>query len=136
MLPHLGPMELVIILVIALMVFGAGKLPEVGSALGKGIKEFKKATTDEPAREIAASTATPAPPPPAATAPVATSTAVPGATPANTTMGVPGASPASATTVAPGATPAGAFCPQCGTQAATESRFCARCGATIPTAAV
>jgi sec-independent protein translocase protein TatA len=39
-------MELVIILVIALMIFGAGKLPEVGSALGRGIKEFKKATTE------------------------------------------------------------------------------------------
>jgi sec-independent protein translocase protein TatA len=117
-------MELVIILVIALMVFGAGKLPEVGSALGKGIKEFKKATNDEPAREIAASTATPAPPPPAPTAPV------------GATAGVPGATPPSATAVAPGATPAGAFCPQCGTQAATDSRFCARCGTTIPTAAV
>jgi sec-independent protein translocase protein TatA len=46
MLPQLGPMELIIILVIALMVFGAGKLPEVGSALGKGIKEFKKSLND------------------------------------------------------------------------------------------
>src|SRR5438067_587083 len=46
-----GPMEMGIILLIVLMIFGAGKLPEVGSALGKGIKEFKKATTDEPARE-------------------------------------------------------------------------------------
>ncbi len=39
--------ELVLILVIALVVFGPGKLPEVGKALGRGIQEFKKATTGE-----------------------------------------------------------------------------------------
>lgn len=38
--------ELGVILVIALVVFGPGKLPEVGKSLGKGIKEFKKATSD------------------------------------------------------------------------------------------
>jgi TatA/E family protein of Tat protein translocase len=38
---NLGMPELLIILVIALIIFGAGKLPEIGSALGKGIKEFK-----------------------------------------------------------------------------------------------
>jgi sec-independent protein translocase protein TatA len=37
-----------IILVIVLIIFGAGKLPEIGSALGKGIKDFKKAVEDEP----------------------------------------------------------------------------------------
>ena len=39
--------ELALVLVIALVVFGPGKLPEVGKALGKGIQEFKKATTAE-----------------------------------------------------------------------------------------
>jgi sec-independent protein translocase protein TatA len=39
--------ELVLILVIALVVFGPGKLPEVGKALGRGIQEFKKATNGE-----------------------------------------------------------------------------------------
>lgn len=38
----LGTTELIIILVLALIMFGAGRLPEVGSALGKGIKNFKK----------------------------------------------------------------------------------------------
>ena len=38
----LGTTELIIILVLALIIFGAGRLPEVGSALGKGIKNFKK----------------------------------------------------------------------------------------------
>ena len=45
--------ELVLILVIALVVFGPGKLPEVGKALGKGIQEFRKATTGETAQDPA-----------------------------------------------------------------------------------
>jgi sec-independent protein translocase protein TatA len=46
----LGMPELIIILVIVIMVFGAGKLPEIGGAIGKGIKSFKKATkgSEEP----------------------------------------------------------------------------------------
>jgi len=39
----LGMPELLVILVIALLVFGAGKLPEIGSSLGKAIKGFKEA---------------------------------------------------------------------------------------------
>jgi sec-independent protein translocase protein TatA len=38
----IGVPELIVILVIVLIVFGAGKLPEIGSAIGKGIKNFKK----------------------------------------------------------------------------------------------
>ena len=41
-LPRIGPTELIIILFIILIVFGAGKLPEIGGALGKGIKAFKR----------------------------------------------------------------------------------------------
>ncbi len=44
----LGMPELVVILVIALIVFGAGKLPDVAGALGKGIREFKKSMEQEP----------------------------------------------------------------------------------------
>jgi sec-independent protein translocase protein TatA len=43
----IGMPELIIILVIILIIFGAGKLPEIGSGIGKGIKNFKKATTAE-----------------------------------------------------------------------------------------
>ncbi len=43
----LGWQELVIVLVIVVIIFGAGKLPEIGGALGKGIKEFKSNATDE-----------------------------------------------------------------------------------------
>ena len=48
----LGMPELIIILVIIVIIFGAGKLPEIGSGLGKGIKNFKKATTDEDKEKI------------------------------------------------------------------------------------
>jgi sec-independent protein translocase protein TatA len=40
----LGMPELVVILVIVVIIFGAGKLPDLGAGLGKGIKNFKKAT--------------------------------------------------------------------------------------------
>ncbi len=43
----IGLPELLIILVIVLIIFGAGKLPEIGAGLGKGIKNFKKATKGE-----------------------------------------------------------------------------------------
>lgn len=42
----LGMQELIIILVIVVLIFGAGKLPEVGSAIGKAIKGFKKSVKD------------------------------------------------------------------------------------------
>ncbi len=42
----LGTTELVIIMFIILLVFGAKKLPELAQGLGKGIREFKKASTD------------------------------------------------------------------------------------------
>jgi sec-independent protein translocase protein TatA len=47
----LGMPELIIIMVIILIIFGAGKLPEIGSGIGKGIKNFKKAS-EEPVDEI------------------------------------------------------------------------------------
>ncbi len=47
----IGMPELIIILIIILIIFGAGKLPEIGSGIGKGIKNFKKATK-EPVEEI------------------------------------------------------------------------------------
>lgn len=42
----LQPMHLIIILIIALAVFGPSKLPELGSSLGKGIREFRKTSED------------------------------------------------------------------------------------------
>nr|WP_092209519.1 MULTISPECIES: twin-arginine translocase TatA/TatE family subunit [Desulfoluna] len=42
----LGPMELTIILIIILIIFGAGRLPEIGSGIGKGIRNFKKSVSE------------------------------------------------------------------------------------------
>ena len=43
---RIGTQELILILVVALLVFGPRKLPEIGNALGKGLREFKKAMTE------------------------------------------------------------------------------------------
>jgi sec-independent protein translocase protein TatA len=51
MIGGIGMPELLVILVIILIIFGAGKLPEIGAGLGKGIKNFKKATS-EPLEEL------------------------------------------------------------------------------------
>lgn len=45
-LPSVGPWELILILAIALIVFGPGKLPEVGRSLGKSLNEFRRASND------------------------------------------------------------------------------------------
>ncbi len=47
MFRDIGPMEIGLILLIILVVFGAGKLPQVGGALGKSIREFRKASRGE-----------------------------------------------------------------------------------------
>ena len=57
MLGNIGPMELFIILVIVLVIFGAKRVPEIGASFGKGIREFKRSLSDvdrsikEPDRE-------------------------------------------------------------------------------------
>lgn len=62
----LGFSELIIILAIALLVFGAGKLPQVGSSLGKAIRDFRRATSgmDEPEVTPSEPAASPEPLPP------------------------------------------------------------------------
>ena len=52
----LGMPELVVILVIALLVFGAGKLPQVGSSVGKALREFKGAMEEKPPEKSEVST--------------------------------------------------------------------------------
>jgi sec-independent protein translocase protein TatA len=46
-MPSFGPLEIGIILVIILIIFGAGKLPQVFGAIGKGINEFRKGRSGE-----------------------------------------------------------------------------------------
>jgi len=87
-MPNIGPLELVIILVIALLVLGPGKLPDVGAALGKSIREFRKASSDvQEAVNVSVDTS-PLPPTPAApAAPVAP--ALPAATQAPAATAAP-----------------------------------------------
>src|SRR3989442_613129 len=104
-MPTFGVWELVIILVIVVVVFGAGRLSEVGGAMGKGIREFRRATTDEPAPPPPVAPAAPPPPAPPPGVPVAASSAVP-------TIVVENKCP-SCNTVNP---PGQVFCGQCGTR--------------------
>lgn len=46
-MPKIGAFELVIILVIILLLFGATRIPQIGASLGKGIKEFRKSVSGE-----------------------------------------------------------------------------------------
>lgn len=48
---NIGAPELILILAICLVVFGPGKIPEVGQALGKGLHEFRRATSTEIVKE-------------------------------------------------------------------------------------
>ena len=47
MLGNIGPLEIIVVLIIALVVFGPKRLPELGNSLGKGIREFKETVTGE-----------------------------------------------------------------------------------------
>ena len=43
---NIGPGELILVLVIVLIIFGPGKLPDIGNAIGRGVREFRKASSD------------------------------------------------------------------------------------------
>ena len=99
-LPNIGPGELILILIIALIVLGPGRLPDVAASLGKSVREFRRAATDvsdagtldpaAPQATTASPQATTAPPPP-------------GSTP-SATLGAPVGAPGVATTPADPAT--------------------------------
>jgi sec-independent protein translocase protein TatA len=93
-MPNIGPVELIIILVIALLILGPGRLPDVGSALGKSIREFRKAATDVQDSVKLDAAPTPAPPAPAPAAP-APNTLAAAAAP-NTLVAAPAEPPAAA----------------------------------------
>jgi len=97
-MPSLGPWELIVILLIVVVIFGAGRLSEVGGAVGKGIREFRKATSED---VHAATTA----PPVAPAAPLTSATVAPSPTVENKCP--------SCATVNP---PSQVFCGQCGTR--------------------
>jgi sec-independent protein translocase protein TatA len=98
----LGAPELIIILVVVVIIFGVGKLTEVGGAVGKGIREFRKASKedDEP-KKISEAQSTVQPPP-----------AVPPVTPS--------APPSVSVT-----------CQKCGTANPPDNKHCSQCGASL-----
>jgi sec-independent protein translocase protein TatA len=102
----LQPGHLIIILVIVLIIFGPGKLPELGSSLGKGIREFKRTVGGEDE---------------SASAPGALSTP-------SVSAAVPPAAAAGTAAVATTAATSGATCAQCGSPATPDARYCTRCG--------
>ena len=58
MLPNVGPLELAVVLVIALVVVGPKRLPELGRSMGKGIREFKGSLSMDDKDEIPAESST------------------------------------------------------------------------------
>lgn len=71
-MPDIGVPELLIVLVIVVMLFGVGKLPEVFGSLGKGVREFRKEMEGQgdPTASAPALTVDPAPAPPSPDAPI------------------------------------------------------------------
>jgi len=72
-MPNVGPLEIAVVLIIVLIIFGPKRLPELGQSMGRGIREFKSSISgdkqespEEKVHELEASQAKqPAPPPPA-----------------------------------------------------------------------
>jgi len=112
----LQPGHLIVILVIVLLIFGPGKLPELGKAMGDGLRELKKATGGEEHKDAPLSpastnaTAVASAPAPAAPAPMTSSTVTP-----------IGGAPTMATRA----------CPSCRGAVPVGDKFCGNCGATI-----
>jgi sec-independent protein translocase protein TatA len=99
----LQPGHLIVILVIVLLIFGPGKLPELGKAVGDGLRELKKATGDNAEKESATSTTTAAA---TTTAPTATAP-----------IGAPNGVAAGTRT-----------CPKCNAAVPLADKFCGVCG--------
>jgi sec-independent protein translocase protein TatA len=100
----LQPGHLIVILVIVLLIFGPGKLPELGKAMGDGLRELKKATgSEDQAKEAGTNAAT-------------------------TTVAPPAAAGA---TVTPITAAAAHVCPSCRGTVPASDKFCGNCGASM-----
>jgi len=103
----LQPAHLIVILVIVLLIFGPGKLPELGKAMGDGLRELKKATGGEEHKDAATTAAT-------------ITTVVPASPPSPVVMPITTA-PAMATRA----------CASCRGAVPVGDKFCGNCGATV-----
>lgn len=120
LLAGLGPLgvpELLIIAFIIVLIFGVGRLTDVGGALGKSVREFRKATHEDD--EGAADSSTMG--------------SASGASPASTLNSIPSSS-APAAGDAADSTDA-RFCAECGARNTRSAKFCAECGHTMGVAA-
>ena len=98
----IGPFELVLILAVVVIIFGVGRLPEIGGAVGKSIREFRKSAKEaeeEGRRELSESEARSEVEPPASKTPPAAGSSTP--------------------------------CPQCRALNADGTKFCSECGASL-----
>jgi sec-independent protein translocase protein TatA len=111
-MPALGPWELIIVLLIVVVIFGAGRLADIGGAIGKSVREFRSATKSgeeaEGAKSSTDSTAPAQTSPPASAAPA----------------------PAPASTAA-----SENKCPSCATVNPAGQVFCGQCGTRLTRAA-
>jgi sec-independent protein translocase protein TatA len=86
-IPSIGPGELILILIIALVVLGPGKLPDVAQSLGRSVREFRKAATDvSDAGKLDGSSSSATSSQPAPAAPATPSAAAPPAPPADASV--------------------------------------------------
>jgi sec-independent protein translocase protein TatA len=120
-----NPVHLILLLVVILIVFGAGKLPGVGAALGQSIKEFKKASTEPeeatPANASVNGTSLDSCP--------NCHTTVPAGAQFCPSCGTAARPQIAAEATVSSATPA--FCTQCGAKNDVSARFCAQCGTSM-----
>jgi sec-independent protein translocase protein TatA len=126
-----GPWEVVIVLVILVIIFGAGRLTQVSGAVGKGVREFRSAVQDEPKPATPVVTTPPVICAACQTANVATNKFC-------SSCGVSLASPEPAATTLVGPMPVAAAeitCPSCATVNPAGQVFCGQCGTRLTLAA-
>jgi|SRR5262252_4324408 len=127
-MPMIGPWELIIILVIVVVIFGAGRLSQVGGAVGKSVREFRSAVRDDPSAVADHST------------PVAVAEQVkcPSCEALNAAgQKFCGKCGAAMTSALPATTPAAVetTCPSCATVNPPGQAFCGQCGTRLTRAA-
>jgi sec-independent protein translocase protein TatA len=108
-MPDIGVPELLIIALVVLLLFGPGKAADLGSSLGKGIREFRRESTDDHSNN------------PAPTALAATSSAGAVQAPVAPQTGDGASAPAASAR----------FCTECGSQNRSEQKFCSNCGTSM-----
>jgi sec-independent protein translocase protein TatA len=121
----LQPIHLVFIFVVALLIFGPKRLPEIGRGVGRAINEFRKGAqemTDGLREEISHPTHE--------TQTVGAGAPVPSMVPLTHASG--GSPQTEGAQLAPEPVAGGHFCPQCGSSNPAEARFCNKCGAQMP----